>query len=298
MLNNAIVVSVIIATRNDCSRIGLAISSILQQTFQDFEIIVVNDASTDDTERVLKKYSEFDSRIKVLNETINLGRARARNAAIQIATGEFIAILDSDDLMLPKRLELQVEYIKNHSQVGILGSGAIFDVDGELLLAQPPGGDYILRNRLMSGQNNSLINSSLFARKDIFTAWGGYIYSKHSKVYNEDYITFLELVKITQIDNIQYPLILVSTNGLINANIMKRKLIEMNRFEFFNILRNFSFKRLSRIFIRQIIIVTPNFLVSLIYEKRLKSLPKYNNILNIDDLKNNIKLLKNKIEKN
>jgi glycosyltransferase involved in cell wall biosynthesis len=298
MLNNTIVVSVIIATRNDCSRVGLAISSILQQTFQDFEIIVVNDASTDDTEYVLKKYTEFDSRIKVLNERINLGRARARNAAIKIANGEFIAILDSDDFMLPKRLEIQVEYIKSHPQVGILGSGAIFDVDGVLLLAQPPGGNFILRNRLISGQNNSLINSSLFARKDTFTAYGGYIYSKHSKVYNEDYITFAELVKITQIDNIQDPLIVVSTNGLINAYIMKRKLIEMNNFEYLNILRNFSFKRLARIFIRQIIVITPNFLVSLIYEKRLKSLPKYNNFLNINELKSNIELLKNKIEKN
>ena len=102
------IVSVIMATYNDGKFIKESIDSILNQTLTNFELIIVNDASTDETQHILSGY--IDSRIIVLHNEENLGRSLARNRALEIARGEFVDVLDSDDVALPNRLEKQVLY--------------------------------------------------------------------------------------------------------------------------------------------------------------------------------------------
>jgi glycosyltransferase involved in cell wall biosynthesis len=103
-------VTVIIPTYNRAHLIKRAIKSVLNQTFQDFEIIVVDDGSTDNTEEVVKSFN--DLRIKYIKHQKNLGASAARNTGIKNSKGEYIAFLDSDDEWLPEKLEKQMRYFK------------------------------------------------------------------------------------------------------------------------------------------------------------------------------------------
>ena len=99
-------VSVIIITHNRSNLLGAAITSVLNQTFQDFEIIVVDDASKDDTGNVVQTFD--DKRIRYIRHETNKGHAAARNTGLQNAVGEYIGFLDDDDAWLPEKLQRQV----------------------------------------------------------------------------------------------------------------------------------------------------------------------------------------------
>jgi glycosyltransferase involved in cell wall biosynthesis len=116
------VVSVILPTFNRAHLLGRAITSVFNQTFRDFELIVVDDGSTDDTERVLGSFSS--SQLRIVKLPRNLGPANARNVGIQAARGDFIAFQDSDDEWLPHKLDQQVEAIQR--AVGIRPVGACY----------------------------------------------------------------------------------------------------------------------------------------------------------------------------
>jgi len=93
-------VSVIIPTYNRAHLIGRAIQSVLNQTYQDFELIVVDDGSTDNTNEVIKEFSQKDKRILYIKHDKNKGGSAARNTGIKAARGEYIAFQDSDDEMV------------------------------------------------------------------------------------------------------------------------------------------------------------------------------------------------------
>ena len=102
-------VSVIITTYNRCAMVGDAIESVLKQDFLDYEIIVVDDGSTDDTEDALRKYSQINYFYQE-----NQGISRARNQGLALSQGEFVCFLDSDDFWLPKKLSVQVKVMQDH----------------------------------------------------------------------------------------------------------------------------------------------------------------------------------------
>jgi len=115
-------VSVIIPTYNRAHLIARAIQSVLNQTYQDFEIIVVDDGSTDNTEEVVKGFN--DGRIRYIQHEKNKGEAAARNTGIKAARGEYIASQDSDDEWLPEKLRKQMEVFKSaSSRVGVVYTG-------------------------------------------------------------------------------------------------------------------------------------------------------------------------------
>ena len=105
-------VSVVLATYNNASRIGEAIASILLQGGCEFELLVVNDASTDGTLEVAEHFARRDPRVHIVSLPNNSGRAVARNKAIMEARGEWLAIMDGDDISLPNRLQAQLAYLK------------------------------------------------------------------------------------------------------------------------------------------------------------------------------------------
>ena len=105
-------VSIITPTYNCSKFIGATIESVLSQTYKNFEMIIVDDASTDDTESVVKSYK--DKRIKYIKLKTNSGPAVARNTAMEEAKGKYMAFLDSDDLWLPTKLEKQIKFIKKN----------------------------------------------------------------------------------------------------------------------------------------------------------------------------------------
>ena len=114
-----IAVSVIIPTYNRAALLPRAIDSILNQTFQNFEIVIIDDASTDNTAQILKEYKKKSNKIKVITHEKNQGVAQARNTGNQHARGKYIALLDSDDYALPNFLETAVSFMEENPSVTI-----------------------------------------------------------------------------------------------------------------------------------------------------------------------------------
>lgn len=115
-------VSVLMSCYNSCKFLADAIESVLDQTFKDFEFIVVDDGSTDDTLSIISKYAERDKRIVVI-EKPNTGLADSLNEGIIKARGEWIARLDADDICEPTRLEKQLDFARTKQELVFIGSG-------------------------------------------------------------------------------------------------------------------------------------------------------------------------------
>ena len=145
-------VSVIIPTYNRAHLIGRAIQSVLNQTYQDFEIIVVDDGSSDNTEEVIKKI--HDNRIYYYKHEKNKGGAAARNTGINLAKGEYIAFQDSDDEWLPEKLSQQINIIKSLPvDVGMIYTDMWrIDTSGKKFYWKSPG----------NNKKNNIINCKVF----------------------------------------------------------------------------------------------------------------------------------------
>lgn len=118
-----ILISIGMPVYNGEKYIKLAINSVLNQTYNNFELIITDDGSTDNTLSLLNKYQ--DSRIKIIFDGINKGISYRLNQQIALAKGRYFVRMDSDDIMFPNRIEKQVEYLENHPEVDVLGSKAI-----------------------------------------------------------------------------------------------------------------------------------------------------------------------------
>ena len=126
-------VSVVMPAFNAARYVPEAIESVLSQTLTDFEFIIVNDGSTDRTAAILSEYCKRDQRIKVLSRP-NRGIAASRNDGLEAARAELIASMDSDDVALPNRLEIQVAFLKKHPRVVCVGgAGELIDEKGRYL---------------------------------------------------------------------------------------------------------------------------------------------------------------------
>ena len=136
---NEELVSVIIPAYNCADLIGDTIESVLNQTYKNLEIIIVDDCSTDNTINVIRRYCKMDSRIKLICQEENSGVCAARNKAIDNAKGKYIAFIDADDLWMPKKLELQIPFMETNSygftytayetfKNGSLKKGSVFSV--------------------------------------------------------------------------------------------------------------------------------------------------------------------------
>jgi glycosyltransferase involved in cell wall biosynthesis len=131
-------VSVIIPVYNGASYLREAIQSVLDQTYQEFEIIVVNDASTDHTSEVIKQFA--DSRLKYISHEQNRGLPATRNTAIRASSGQFISLLDQDDIFHPEKVEAHVNFLEKNPQIGATYNSRIeIDPSGNsLAIWRPP----------------------------------------------------------------------------------------------------------------------------------------------------------------
>ncbi|WP_299017518.1 glycosyltransferase family 2 protein [uncultured Polaribacter sp.] len=112
---NQPLVSIITPSYNSSDYLSETIKTVLSQSYKNWEMIIVDDCSTDATEKIVNSYLEKDSRIKFFKNKINSGPALSRNKAIEYAKGRFISFLDSDDLWIPNKLEKQVEFMLSNN---------------------------------------------------------------------------------------------------------------------------------------------------------------------------------------
>ncbi len=130
-MNNDLV-SVVMATYNDSIEyLNLSINSILEQSYKDIELVIIDDSNNDETLKYLIRKSKDDFRIKLVHNETKLGFVKSLNFGITISRGKYIARMDSDDISLPQRIEKQVEYLEKNKEVSILGANInIIDENG------------------------------------------------------------------------------------------------------------------------------------------------------------------------
>jgi len=196
-------VSVVMAVYNGMPYLPEAIDSILGQTFGDFEFVIVDDCSTDETPRVLAEYAQRDPRIRVITNSANLGVAASLAAGVEAALGEYVARIDADDWYHPSRLEKMVTFLDEHPEAGVLGTSAwIVDGAGEticqrdLLIASSA-----IKAKLRSG--NCMFYAVLM-RKELAVQVGNY---RSAFRIAEDYDLWLRMSERSDISNLPEPLL-------------------------------------------------------------------------------------------
>ena len=192
-------VSIIIPTYNRSHFVIQAIESVFKQTFTDYEIIVVDDGSTDDTAAVCAEYPEKVRYIYQMNQ----GRAEARNTGMRESRGQYIAFLDDDDLFLPDHLQLQFDYLQSHPDVGMVyGTFILVDEDLNPLEEHPP----ISANTYpeMLWKEVEMQTSTVMMRRSLIDVVG-YLDSQFEIVEEIDY--FINIAKHTRIEGINKPLV-------------------------------------------------------------------------------------------
>jgi glycosyltransferase involved in cell wall biosynthesis len=167
-------VSVLMAVYNTQRYVAQAIESILKQTFTDFELILIDDGSTDRSLQILQHYAAQDARIRLTSRE-NRGIPKTRNEMLAQAEGEFIAILDSDDVALPDRLARQVEFLQQRPEVVWVGGAfELIDDRGHLLIRIAlPESNQQIRSLLADGQI-SFLHPTAMLRRAAAVAVGGY----------------------------------------------------------------------------------------------------------------------------
>ena len=151
-----------------------AIESILTQTFTDFELIIVDDGSTDGSADIIRAYAEHESRIRFVQLAENMGEAGARNACIARASGKYIAGMDSDDISLPERLQKQVDFLQAHPEIGGVGTHAdVVCEDLQYIFSRRPPQHHalILLDKYIG---DPFVHASVMLRRNLPLDVGGY----------------------------------------------------------------------------------------------------------------------------
>jgi len=164
--------SVVMPVYNGQLYIEQAVESVLQQTMNDFELIIVDDASTDDTFSLINSY--HDNRIKIYSNKNNLGNYPSRNLGMRNAVGKYIAVMDADDICVNYRFEKQIQFLDANSEIGIAGSAVRFSTGGDMFSSSNT--DFL---KILFFQENNISHPSLMFRKEMF--------EKHQLQYDEYY---------------------------------------------------------------------------------------------------------------
>jgi len=182
-------VSVLMPVHNSATFLRQAVDSILNQTYRDFEFIVVDDGSYDGSGQMLSDYIRIDPRIKVITNEKNSGIVFSLNRGLKKCTGDFIMRMDSDDIALCDRLEKQIKYMEKRSDCAVLG-GAIEYIDasgrelGQVRKCSP-------NSSLLS--RNPLLHPTVVIRRAVLVQHG--IFYRERYRYAEDYYMWLEVSK-------------------------------------------------------------------------------------------------------
>jgi len=191
-------ISVLLPVHNKERYLEASIRSILLQTFEDFELIIIDDASTDKTAEILRGYE--DRRIRVIHNQSNLGLAECLNRGIKLARGAFIARQDADDISMPERCGKQIKVLEENKSLCLVGSS--FDIINErgesvVVHVKVPQSDFRIREVLHDA--NPFCHGSTMLRKEHIEAVGGY---RGFFKYAQDYDLWLRLSEHYELRNI------------------------------------------------------------------------------------------------
>jgi glycosyltransferase involved in cell wall biosynthesis len=167
------IVSVIMPVFNRVKYIADAVNSILKQSFTNFEFIIVDDGSTDSTFEILETFN--DNRIKLIRKSDNNGNYSARNEGMELGTGKYICVMDSDDIALPNRIQTQFEFMEANQKIGLCGS-FVRVIDSDEIITAPEDHEEI---KVWSLSNIMFRHPTVFIRTEFL--------KKYKLKYNESY---------------------------------------------------------------------------------------------------------------
>ena len=186
-------VTIVMSVYNGEQFLREAIDSMLGQTFSDFDFLIINDASTDNSVKIINEYD--DQRIKLIHNKQNIGLTKSLNKGLKLAQGRYIARMDADDISLPTRLEKQVDYMESHSEVGLCGGW--FQIIEGPFIKKPETHEEIAVRML---RRNPFGHSTVMMRKSVL--------ENHSLTYDEtlvssqDYDFWSRMINYTKAYNI------------------------------------------------------------------------------------------------
>lgn len=216
-------VSVVMPVHNALPFLDAAITSILRQTFDDFEFVILDDASTDGSTERLRWWASHDPRIRLLEEKRNLGPARSSQVVAQAASAPIVARMDADDISYPQRLADQLEVLDRHPDVGVVGG--LYDIID-------PRGRIVRGPELWRLRQPSSVppfgNGPLTYRREIFDRVGGY---REECEFWEDNDLILRMAKVTKIMVLPYSVYQVrlarASNRLSSAQLRVERAVDL-----------------------------------------------------------------------
>ena len=184
-------ISVVMPVYNAVPYLDHSIRSILDQTFENFEFVIGDDGSTDESSQLLADWARRDSRIKLYRSDRNLGPVGSSNWVVSKATSPLIARMDADDEAYPDRLERQLEVLQRHPDIGLVGSlSESIDGDGNVIL---PGDRSLVLNRSLFAP---FAHGSIMMRSSLFDRVGGY---RDACIFWEDLDLYLRCARVEKV---------------------------------------------------------------------------------------------------
>ncbi len=224
-------ISVITTVYNCEDFVEESIQSILNQTYKNFEYIIVNDGSTDNTTSILNKFAGKDDRIRVIDNPVNLGRVTSLNLALRSATGKFAAIQDADDVSLPDRLDFQLSFLTKNPDYVLVGSDVtVIDESGKVI-SNPvrPETDQEAKFSLIF--RSTFANPSIMYLKKIIDENG--IFYDEKFLHAEDFRIISQISRYGKVHNLKERLVLYRkhprNNSSVNADILSSASIRIAR---------------------------------------------------------------------
>ena len=232
-------VSVVTSIYNGEKYIGETIESIIQQTFTDWEYIIIDNASTDASPKIIEDYAKQDARIRFYRNDNNIGVAENLNQCFDLTHGKYIARTDADDLSYPSRLEKQFQYMEAHPRIALLGCN--MDIWNRGVIEHNTDNTAMLNNssemRFVLPFTNIIGASTFFIRNDVIKNYN-IRYSPY--IYAEDFSLLLDILKFGEICSLDEPLVLyrmhqgqVTQTVGVTVMAQERKRIQRAFLEFF-----------------------------------------------------------------
>jgi glycosyltransferase involved in cell wall biosynthesis len=194
-------ITVLMPAYNAARFLDESVRSILEQTFRDLELLLIDDASSDDSAAALSRFR--DPRLRVLRNSRNIGIAATLNRGIEEACGEYIARMDADDIACPQRLERQLNFMERHPDVGVLGTWVrLFGDQPRVIVRQPIGADVVKAYLVF---DNPLFHPTVMMRRSVLLERNLRYNPEFSRT--EDYELWMRAATCCRLDNLPEALV-------------------------------------------------------------------------------------------
>tara|TARA_Y100000310_G_scaffold96038_1_gene93804 strand:+ start:498 stop:1505 length:1008 start_codon:yes stop_codon:yes gene_type:complete len=194
-------VTVLMSVYNGENYLGEAIDSILNQSFTDFEFIIINDGCTDSSRDVITSYS--DHRIRLIDNQRNIGLTRSLNKGLELAQGEYIVRMDADDISLSKRIEKQVSFMHNNLSIDVCGSWIKYFRNGNKIVFRSPSDPEEIKANLFF--RNIIFHPTVIFRKKLPN--GDRVFYNENYLRAQDYELWSRISQLSNISNINEVLV-------------------------------------------------------------------------------------------